>query len=191
MQSGAFTGDILQKGANYGEPHPAFHGSEKRMTIKAGDRIPDVTLTIMGKNGPEPIKTSDYFKGRKVALFSVPGAFTPTCHAKHLPGFVEKYDALKSKGVDAVAVTAVNDVFTLDAWLKDRGAQGKIDGLADGSAAFAKALGLELDLTDFGLGVRGKRYSAVVNDGVLEWINVEENSSLATVSSAESTLEKL
>jgi glutaredoxin/glutathione-dependent peroxiredoxin len=161
------------------------------MTIKAGDKIPDVTLTVMGKNGPEPIKTSDYFKGRKVALFSVPGAFTPTCHAKHLPGFVEKYDALKARGVDAVAVTAVNDVFTLDAWLKDRGAEGKIDGLADGSAVFAKATGLELDLTDFGLGIRGKRYSAVVNDGVVEWINVEENSSLATVSSAEATLAKL
>jgi peroxiredoxin len=161
------------------------------MTIKAGDRIPDVTLTIMGKNGPEPIKSKDYFAGRKIALFSVPGAFTPTCHAKHLPGFVEKFDEIKSKGVDAVAVTAVNDVFTLDAWLKERGAAGKIDGLADGSAVFAKALGLELDLADFGLGVRGKRFSAVVKDGVVEWINVEENSSLATVSSAESTLEKL
>lgn len=161
------------------------------MTIKAGDRIPDVTLTIMGKNGPEPIKSKDYFVGRKIALFSVPGAFTPTCHAKHLPGFVEKYDEIKSKGVDAVAVTAVNDIFTLDAWLKERGAAGKIDGLADGSAVFAKALGLELDLADFGLGVRGKRFSAVVKDGVVEWINVEENSSLATVSSAESTLEKL
>lgn len=161
------------------------------MTIKAGDRIPDVTLTIMGKNGPEQIKTKDYFAGRKIALFSVPGAFTPTCHAKHLPGFVEKYDAIKSRGVDAVAVTAVNDIFTLDAWLKERGAAGKIDGLADGSAVFAKALGLELDLAEFGLGLRGKRYSAIVKDGVVEWINVEENSSLATVSSAESTLEKL
>jgi glutaredoxin/glutathione-dependent peroxiredoxin len=161
------------------------------MTIKAGDRIPDVTLTIMGKNGPEPIKSSEYFKGRKIALFSVPGAFTPTCHAKHLPGFVEKYDAIKSRGVDAVAVTAVNDIFTLQAWLEDRGAAGKIDGLADGSAVFVKALGLELDATDFGLGVRGKRFSAVVTDGVVEWINVEENSSLATVSSAEATLEKL
>jgi peroxiredoxin len=161
------------------------------MTIQSGDRIPDVTLTVMGKNGPEPIKTGDYFKGRKIALFSVPGAFTPTCHAKHLPGFVQRYDELKAKGVDAVAVTAVNDVFTLEAWLKDRGAAGKIDGLADGSAVFAHALGLELDLREFGLGVRGKRFSAVVNDGVVLWINVEENSSLATVSSAESTLEKL
>jgi peroxiredoxin len=161
------------------------------MTIKAGDRIPDVTVTIMGKNGPEPIKTGNYFKGRKIALFSVPGAFTPTCHAKHLPGFLSHFDELKAKGVDAVAVTAVNDVFTLDAWLKDRGAAGKIDGLADGSGVFVRALGLELDLAEFGLGVRGKRFSAIVTDGVLDWINVEENSSLATVSSAEATLEKL
>jgi peroxiredoxin len=161
------------------------------MTIKAGDRIPEVTLTIMGKNGPEPIKTTDYFKARKIALFAVPGAFTPTCHAKHLPGFLSHYDQLKAKGVDAVAVTAVNDVFTLDAWLKGRGASGKIDGLADGSGVFARALGLELDLSEFGLGVRGKRFSAIVTDGVVDWINVEENSSLATVSSAEATLEKL
>lgn len=161
------------------------------MSIKAGDRIPDVAFTVMGKNGPEPIKAKDYFAGRKIALFSVPGAYTPTCHMKHLPGFVEKADEIRSKGVDAVAVTAVNDIFTLDAWLKDKGAAGKIDGLADGSAVFAKAIGLELDLTDFGLGVRGKRYSAIVRDGVVEWINVEENSSEATVSSAESTLAKL
>jgi peroxiredoxin len=161
------------------------------MTIKAGDKIPDVTLTVLGKNGPEPIKSSDYFAGRRIALFSVPGAFTPTCHAKHLPGFVEKYDAIKAKGVDAVAVTAVNDIFTLDAWLKDRGAAGKIDALADGSALFVKALGLDLDLKEVGLGVRGKRFAAVVKDGVVEWINVEENSSLATVSSAEATLERL
>jgi len=161
------------------------------MTIKAGDRIPDVTLTVMGDNGPEPVKARDYFAGRKIALFSVPGAYTPTCHMKHLPGFVEKYAEIKSKGVDAVAVTAVNDVFTLDHWLKDTGAAGKIDGLADGSAVLARAMGLDLDLTEHGLGVRGKRYSAVVKDGVVEWINVEENSSLATVSSAESTLAKL
>lgn len=161
------------------------------MTIKAGDRIPDVTLTVMGKDGPQTIKSKDYFAGRKIALFSVPGAYTPTRHTKHLPGFVEKADEIKSKGVDAVAVTAVNDIFTLDAWLKEKGASGKIDGLADGSAVLARAMGLELDLTEHGLGVRGKRYSAIVRDGVVEWINVEENSSLATVSSAESTLAKL
>lgn len=161
------------------------------MSIKAGDRIPDVSFTIMGKNGPEPIKAQDYFAGRKIALFSVPGAYTPTCHSKHLPGFVAKAEEIRSKGVDAIAVTAVNDIFTLDHWLKDSGAAGKVDGLADGSAVFAKAIGLELDLGEFGLGLRGKRFSAIVKDGVVEWINVEENSSLATVSSAESTLEKL
>jgi peroxiredoxin len=161
------------------------------MTIKVGEIIPDVAVTILGKNGPEPIQTAKYFAGRKIALFSVPGAFTPTCHAKHLPGFLEKLDAFKAKGVDAVAVTAVNDIFTLDAWLKDRGAAGKIDGLADGSAVFVKALGLEIDLSEFGLGLRGKRFSAIVTDGVVTSIEVEENSSLATVSSAEATLERL
>lgn len=161
------------------------------MTIKAGDRLPDVTLTVMGKNGPEPVRTKDYFAGRRVALFSVPGAYTPTCHMKHLPGFVAKANEIKSRGVDTVAVTAVNDIFALDAWLKEKGGAGKIDGLADGSAVFARALGLELDLTEPGLGVRGKRYSALIDDGVVKWINVEENSSEATVSSAEETLAKL
>ena len=161
------------------------------MTLKSGDTIPDVTFTIMGKDGPEPLKAKDYFAGRKIALFAVPGAYTPTCHAKHLPGFLSKLELIKSKGVDAIAVTAVNDIFTLDAWLKDSGAAGKIDGLADGSGVFAKAAGLELDLIEHGLGVRSQRYAAIVKDGVVEWINIEENSSLATVSSAESTLEKL
>ena len=108
-----------------------------------------------------------------------------------MPGFLSKLELIKSKGVDAIAVTAVNDIFTLDAWLKDSGAAGKIDGLADGSGVFAKAAGLELDLIEHGLGVRSQRYAAIVKDGVVEWINIEENSSLATVSSAESTLEKL
>ena len=120
------------------------------MTIKAGDRLPDVKLTVMGKNGPEPVATKDYFAGRRVALFSVPGAYTPTCHKKHLPGFIAKADEIKSKGVDAVAVTAVNDIFALDAWVKESGGGDKIDALADGSATFAKALGVELDLTDAG-----------------------------------------
>ncbi|MEF3367950.1 peroxiredoxin [Methylocystis sp. 9N] len=161
------------------------------MTIKAGDRLPDVVLTAMGESAPEPVGTKDYFAGRKIVLFSVPGAYTPTCHNQHLPGFVAKADEIKAKGVDAVAVTAVNDIFALDAWLKASGAKGKIDGLADGSAFFAKALGLELDLTEFGLGVRGKRYAALVDDGVVKWIDVEDDSSLATVSSADATLAKL
>lgn len=161
------------------------------MTIQAGDTIPDVAVTVMGADGPKPVGASEYFKGRKIVLFSVPGAYTPTCHMKHLPGFVEKADEIRSKGVDAIAVTAVNDIFVLDAWLKSSGASGKVDGLADGSAALAKAMGVDLDLGEKGLGVRGKRYAAVVKDGVVEWINIEENSSLATVSSAESALEKL
>jgi glutaredoxin/glutathione-dependent peroxiredoxin len=161
------------------------------MTIKAGDKIPDVTFTIMGDNGPQPIKSEDYFKGRKVVVFSVPGAFTPTCHKTHLPGFVAKADAIKARGVDKVAVVAVNDAFVLDAWLEASGAKSKVDGLADGSADFAKATGTELDLNAAGLGLRSKRYAALVDDGVVKWIDIEDNSSCATVSSAESALGKL
>ena len=161
------------------------------MTLKAGDRIPEATFTTMGAKGPEPVKASDYFKNRKVLLFSVPGAFTPTCHKTHLPGFVEKAEEIKKKGVAAIAVVAVNDIFTLDAWLEATSAKGKIDGLADGSAVFAKATGTELDLTTHGLGVRGKRYAALVDDGVVKWIDIEDNSSCATVSSAEAALDRL
>ncbi len=161
------------------------------MTIKAGDRIPDVTFTIMGASGPEPLNSGGYFKGRKVVLFSVPGAFTPTCHKTHLPGFIAKADAIAARGVDKMAVVAVNDVFVLDAWLEASGAKGKVDGLADGSAVFAKATGTELDLEGAGLGLRSKRYAALIDDGVVKWIDIEDNSSCATVSSAESALGKL
>jgi glutaredoxin/glutathione-dependent peroxiredoxin len=161
------------------------------MTIKAGDKLPDTTLTRFGASGPESVTTGDYFKGRKVLLFSVPGAFTPTCHKTHLPGFVNNADAIKAKGVDAIAVVAVNDIFALDAWLEASGAKGKVDGLADGSAVFAKATGTELDLEARGLGTRSKRYAALVDDAVVSWIVIEENSSAATVSSAEQALSKL
>jgi glutaredoxin/glutathione-dependent peroxiredoxin len=161
------------------------------MTITAGDKLPDVTLTRIGAGGPEPVTTGDYFKGRKVLLFSVPGAFTPTCHKTHLPGFVDNADAIKAKGVDAIAVVAVNDIFALDAWLEASGAKGKVDGLADGSAVFAKSTGTELDLEARGLGTRSKRYAALVDDAVVRWIAIEENSSAATVSSAEQALSKL
>lgn len=161
------------------------------MTIKIGDKIPDVSFTVLGPDGPKPLKASDYFKGRKVALFGVPGAFTPTCHNSHLPGFLAKEKDLKGKGIDAIAVTSVNDVWTLDAWLDASKAKGKIDGLADGSAVFAKALGLDLDLADHGLGLRSKRYSMIVNDGTVERINVEENPSVAETSSAEALLSQL
>lgn len=161
------------------------------MSLKVGDQIPDVTVTVMGQNGPAPVKTKDYFSGRKVALFSVPGAFTPTCHKRHLPSFLGKADALRAKGVDAIVVTAVNDVYTLDAWLEATGAKGKIDALADGSAVFIKALGEELDLSGHGLGVRGKRFSALIDNGVVKSLDVEENASACTVSSGEHMLEKL
>jgi glutaredoxin/glutathione-dependent peroxiredoxin len=161
------------------------------MTMKAGEKLPEVALTRMGANGPEPISSSDYFKGRKVLLFSVPGAFTPTCHKAHLPGFIKNADAIKAKGVDAIAVVAVNDIFALDAWLEASAAKGKVDGLADGSAAFAKATGTELDLEARGLGTRSQRYAALLDDGVVRWIDIEENSSAATVSSAEAVLNRL
>lgn len=144
------------------------------MTIKVGDKLPDTTFTVMGPEGPKPVTTADVFSGKKVALFAVPGAYTPTCHQKHLPGFLQHMDELKGKGVDTVACTAVNDIFVLDFWAKDTGSAGKVEMLADGSAKFAKAIGLEIDLTDHGLGVRSKRYAMLVDDGVVKVLNVDE-----------------
>jgi peroxiredoxin len=143
------------------------------MTINVGDRIPSATLKQMTKDGPANVTTDQLFAGKKVVLFSVPGAFTPTCHAKHLPGYVEKYDALKAKGVDTVACLAVNDVFVMDAWAKASGVGERILMLADGNAEFTKALGLELDASGFGMGTRGKRFALVVQDGVVKHLNVE------------------
>ena len=142
------------------------------MTIKAGDALPEATFTTMGADGPEPVGP-DFFKGRTIALFSVPGAFTPTCSAKHLPGFVEKADAILAKGVDAIACTAVNDVFVMRAWGKAGGADGKVTMLADGNGDFAKAIGLTMDGSKFGMGTRGQRWSMLVKDGVIETLNVE------------------
>jgi peroxiredoxin len=144
------------------------------MTINVGDRLPEATFTTMSPEGPKPMQTAEVFGGKKVALFAVPGAFTPTCSKQHLPGYVAKYDELKTKGFDAIACTAVNDIFVLSAWSKDGGADGKVLMLADGSADFAKKLGLDIDLTARGLGVRSKRYSMVVEDGVVKALNVEE-----------------
>ncbi|MBO0766282.1 MAG: peroxiredoxin [Hyphomicrobiaceae bacterium] len=144
------------------------------MPIKVGDRLPDATFTTMSAEGPKPMHTSEVFGGKKVALFAVPGAYTPTCSKQHLPGYVQKYDELKSKGFELVACTAVNDVFVLTAWARDSGADGKILMLADGSAEFAKKIGLDIDLTARGLGVRSKRYSMIVEDGVVKSLNVEE-----------------
>ena len=144
------------------------------MTIKVGDRLPAAKFMTMGDNGPEPVASEEFFKGRRVALFAVPGAFTPTCSAKHLPGFRDQAEALKAKGVDAVACVSVNDAFVMGAWAKDQGTAGKVVLLADGSGDFARALGLEMDASKFGMGMRSKRYSMVVNDGVVESLNVEE-----------------
>jgi peroxiredoxin len=154
------------------------------MPINVGDKLPDATFTTMTAEGPKPQTTAEVFGGKKVALFAVPGAFTPTCSKQHLPGYVQNYDQLKSKGFDTVACTAVNDIFVLSAWSKDGGADGKILMLADGSADFAKKIGLDIDLTARGLGVRSRRYSMIVEDGVVKSLNVEEAPSNHDKSSA-------
>lgn len=158
------------------------------MTIKVGDKIPGVTLYRMGANGPEPVPTDDYFKGRKVVVFGLPGAFTPTCSAKHVPGYLKHAGDFAAKGVDAIACISVNDAFVMGAWGKDQGVGDKIDMLADGSADFAKAAGLVLDLTERGLGIRSQRYAMVVDDGVVKTISVEEGG-VFEVSAAEKMLD--
>lgn len=143
------------------------------MTIAKGDRLPSTTFTKMTEDGPEPVTSDEYFAGRTVAVFSVPGAFTPTCSAKHLPGFIDKAGALKEKGVDEIACTAVNDAFVMGAWGKSAGADGKVTMLADGNGDFAKAVGLTMDGSKFGLGQRGQCFSMIVKDGVVAELNVE------------------
>jgi glutaredoxin/glutathione-dependent peroxiredoxin len=159
------------------------------MTIATGDSIPDVKLMKAAEAGNEAVQTADYFKGRRVALFSVPGAFTPTCSAKHLPGYVEQAAALKAKGIDEIACTAVNDPFVMGAWNVANGSTD-ITMLADGNGDFAKAVGLELDLTGGGLGKRGQRFSMVINDGTVEQLNIEAPGEFK-VSSAEHMLGQL
>ena len=144
------------------------------MPINVGDRLPDTTFMTMSAEGPKPMKTADVFGGKKVALFAVPGAYTPTCHGQHMPGFVARFDDFKSKGFDTVACTAVNDIFVLTNWAMDSKADGKILMLADGSADFAKKIGLDIDLGGRGLGVRSKRYSMIVEDGVVKALNVDD-----------------
>ena len=160
------------------------------MSISVGDRIPKATLVKASADGPQPVDSEDFFRGRRVALFSVPGAFTPTCSARHLPGFVERVDELKAKGVDEVACTAVNDAFVLQAWKESGGAEGKVTMLADGNGDFARALGLTMDGSKFGMGERGQRWSAIVDDGVVEQLNVEEPGAF-NVSSADYMVEQL
>ena len=161
------------------------------MTIAGGDRLPQATFRVMTADGPAPRTTDEVFAGRKVVLFAVPGAFTPTCHKNHLPGFLEKADQIKARGVDAIAVTGVNDVFVMNAWAKSTGAEDKIEFLADGSGEFAKAIGLSMDGTGFGLGMRSQRYSMVVDDGVVTALNVEDAPGKADVSGADNLLKQL
>ena len=144
------------------------------MTIKPGDKLPDAVLMEMTANGPEPRKTDDIFSGKTVALFAVPGAFTPTCSAKHLPGFIEKAEELQGKGIDDIVCTSVNDVFVMNAWGEQAKTGGKVRMLADGNGAFAKSMGLDMDASGFGMGERSKRYSMLVKDGVVEQLNVED-----------------
>lgn len=160
------------------------------MTIKVGDSIPSAALQKVTPQGPEAVHAPDYFKGRKVALFSVPGAFTPTCSARHLPSFVEKADALKAKGVDEIVGTAVNDAFVMGAWAREGQVGDKITMLADGNGEFANALGLTMDGSGFGLGTRGQRFSMVIDDGIVTTLNVEAPGEY-NVSSAEHLLEQL
>ncbi len=159
------------------------------MSISVGDKIPDIKMVKATADGPQPLQSSDYFAGRRIALFSVPGAFTPTCSARHLPGYVEKADDLAARGIDEIACTAVNDAFVLGAWNKAGGSEA-ITMLADGNGEFAAALGLEMDGTAFGMGKRGQRFSLVVNDGVVEQLNVEAPGDFK-VSSAEHMLGQL
>ena len=159
------------------------------MTISAGDKIPSVELKKMTNNGPENITTADIFSGKKVAIFGLPGAFTPTCSAKHLPGFVQHADAIIAKGVDTIVCISVNDVFVMGAWGKDQNVGDKILMLADGSAEFAKATGLELDLIARGMGVRCQRFSMIVDDGVVQSVNIDGSTFGST--SAEQVLSNL
>jgi peroxiredoxin len=161
------------------------------MAIKVGDRLPlQLKLKEMTENGPRDVSLEEVFRGKKVVVFAVPGAFTPTCSAKHLPGFIEKADAIKAKGVDEIVCIAVNDPFVMGAWAKASGAAGKVRLLADGNAEFTKAVGLELDASAFGMGLRSQRYAMIVADGVVQELLVEPGPGLS-VSSAESVLAKL
>ena len=159
------------------------------MAIKAGETIPDATFMTMGEDGPAPVSTDELFKGKRVVLFAVPGAYTPTCSAKHLPGFTAHADQFKAKGIDTVACTSVNDVFVMDAWGKEQDASG-VMMLADGNGAFAKAIDLEMDASGFGMGTRSQRYAMVVDDGKVEHVFVEGPGEFK-VSSAEHVLDQL
>lgn len=161
------------------------------MTISVGDKLPEATLKTMTADGVKELTTADIFAGKKVVLFGVPGAFTPTCNNNHLPGYLENNDAIRARGVDTVAVVAVNDPFVMGAWEKFTGGEGKITYLADGSGHFAKALGLDIDLSGAGLGLRSKRFSMIVDDGKVKALNVEPVPSQADETAAAKILEQL
>jgi peroxiredoxin len=160
------------------------------MTINAGEKLPEGSFMQMTKDGPQKVTTEQLFGGKTVVLFSVPGAFTPTCDAKHLPGFVELADQIKAKGVDTIACTAVNDVFVMNAWGKHGGVGEKILMLADGNGAYVKSLGLEMDGTKFGMGMRGQRFALIVKNGVATQVDVEKPGEFK-VSAAEHVLTQL
>ena len=161
------------------------------MSIKIGDRLPETKFRIMAPEGPAWKGTSDIFRGKKVVLFAVPGAFTSTCNNMHLPGYLQNLDAIKAKGVDTVAVTGVNDMFVMEAWKRATGADGKIEFLADGNAEFAKAIDLTFDGSVAGLGLRSRRYSMLVEDGVVKRLNIEEAPGKVETSGADALLKQL
>ncbi len=160
------------------------------MTIKVGDKIPSVTLRYLGPDGVKAVSSDEFFAGRKVVLFGLPGAYTRTCSARHLPGYVANAAALKAKGIDAIACLSVNDAFVMGAWGKAHGAGDKVVMLGDGSAEFTKAIGLEVDRTEAGMGIRSQRYSMVVDNGTVTQLNIEPSGEYG-VSSAEAMLERL
>jgi peroxiredoxin len=160
------------------------------MAIKVGDKLPSAILMEMKGGTPQPVKTDDLFGGKKVAVFALPGAFTPTCSAKHLPGFIQHADAIKAKGIDTIACISVNDAFVMGAWGDQQGAGDKVVMLADGNGDFTRALGLEMDATKFGMGKRSQRFSFVADNGVVTQLNVEEPGAFA-VSSADHMLKQL
>jgi peroxiredoxin len=158
------------------------------MAIKVGDRLPEAKFRVMTAEGPGWKTTDEVFKGKKVVLFAVPGAFTPTCHKNHMPGFVTNAEKIKAKGVENIYVTSVNDVFVMSEWKKASAADGKVDVLADGAAEFAKAIGLDMDMSAGGMGVRSKRYAMLVDDGVVKTLNIEDAPGKADISGAENLL---
>jgi peroxiredoxin len=160
------------------------------MAVKEGDKVPSAKLKVKTSEGVKDVSTDEYFKGKKVVLFALPGAFTPTCSAKHVPSFVQNYDALKQKGVDKIACVSVNDAFVMEAWGRDQKCDSKIDMLADGNAEFTKAMGLEMDASGYGMGTRSKRYAMVVDNGVIKKLNVEQPGAFE-VSSAEAVMKAL